>query len=322
MTDPAAFVLFGLALPGAVGLGGGLRAWGRGRPEGSRRVVLAVVVPLVALGDAPAGRTALALAVAAAFGVLALRAGFLDGSGALAAGLLAWGVLALGGWAWAAPGLAFFVLSSLLSRWGRRRKAEAERLAAKPGRRDAGQVFANGGVAGLLLVAHALTGGEGTAEPAFYWGYVGAFAAAAADTWATEVGTFFRWPTRSVRTGRRVEPGTSGGVSLPGTVAAVLGAAAVSASALPFAGPYLEGLRPGVVALVVVAAGVAGAALDSLLGATVQVRYRAPDGVLTERPSEGGVVLPLAAGVRGVTNDVVNLACTALGAAIPLLVLR
>ena len=252
--------------------------------------------------------------MAVAFGLVAWRVGFLDLSGALAAGLLAWGVLALGGWAWAAPGLTFFVLSSLLSRWGRRRKAAVERLAEKSSRRDAGQVAANGGVAGLLLVAHAL-------EPhaALYWGFVGAFAAAAADTWGTEVGTFFRRPTRSVLTGRRVPPGTSGGVSVPGTAAALLGAGAVFASALPFAAPFLEAIRPATAALLVVGGGFAAALLDSMLGATVQARYRASSGALTERPTEAGAALPLAGGLRWVNNDRVNLACTAVGAAIPML---
>jgi uncharacterized protein (TIGR00297 family) len=279
-------------------------------------VVLAVIVPLAALDGAPetAGRMGIALGAAVLFGGVAWRAGFLDVSGALAAGLLAWGVLALGGWAWVAPGFTFFFLSSLLSRWGRRRKAEAEQLAEKPGRRDAGQVAANGGMAGLLLGAHAFWPHE-----ALYWGFVGAFAAAAADTWGTEVGTYFRRPTRSVLTGRQVAPGTSGGVSVPGTLAAVAGACAVGASALPFTAPHLGGARLGTVAALVVAGGLAGALLDSVLGATVQARYRLSSGALTERMHEDGAELALAAGYRWVTNDRVNLACTAAGAAVPLL---
>lgn len=281
-------------------------------------IVVAVVVPLAVLHEDPgaAGAMAGALGVAVLFGVLAFRVGFLDPSGALAAGLLAWAVLALGGWAWALPGFTFFVLSSLLSRWRKGRKAGAERLAEKSSRRDAGQVAANGGVAGLLLVIHVLW-----PSPALYWGFVGAFAAAAADTWGTEVGTAVGRSTRSVLTGRRVPPGTSGGVSGPGTLAALLGAATVFASALPFADPAGMGVRPTLVGLLVVGGGVAGAFLDSLLGATLQARYRAPSGALTERSLEAGAPLPLAAGLRWVTNDRVNLACTAAGASVPLLAL-
>src|SRR5690606_4086090 len=125
-----------------------------------------------------------------------------------------------------------------------------------------------------------------------YWGFVGAFAAAAADTWGTEVGTYFGRPTRSVLTGRRVPPGTSGGVSLPGTAAALLGAAAVFASALPFAVPFLGSLRPATAAALVIGGGFGAALLDSVLGATVQARYRSPSGALTERAYEAGAPLP------------------------------
>jgi uncharacterized protein (TIGR00297 family) len=289
-------------------------------------IVLAVVVPLVVLGERPevAGPLAAALAVAVAFGALAWRVRFLDGSGALAAGLLAWGVLALGGAAWVLPGLAFFVLSSLLSKAGAARKRAAERLAEKSGRRDAAQVAANGGVAGALLVVHALlpAGADPALGLALYGAFLAAFAAAAADTWGTEVGTLVGGPTWGVTTGRRVPPGTSGGVSAAGTAGAVAGAAVVFAAALPFAGPLLDGVGAAVAAAVVVGGGVAAAFLDSLLGATVQARYRGPDGALTERRTDdAGRPLPLARGWAPVGNDAVNLACTLAGAVLALVAL-
>lgn len=274
-------------------------------------IVGAALVPLAALEAEPgaAGRLVGAVVVAAVFGGAAYRLRALDLSGALAAGLLAWGVVAGGGPAWVLPGLTFFVLSSALSRLGRRRKAAAERLAEKSARRDAGQVVANGGVAALLLAAHVFW-----PHPALYWGFVGAFAAAAADTWATEIGTLVGGSTRSILTGRPVPAGTSGGVSLAGTLGAVAGAAVVSLAALPFARPFLfDGLTLERAALVVISSGLAGALLDSALGASVQARYRDAGGTLTERPQVGGVGLPLARGWRWVNNDRVNLACTLAG---------
>ncbi len=275
-------------------------------------------------GPAAAGPMAAALAVAVAFGALAWRVRFLDLSGAMAASLLAWGVLALGGAAWALPGLAFFVLSSLLSKAGAHRKRDAERLAEKSGRRAAGQVAANGGVAGALLAAYALLpdGADPALGVALYAGFVGAFAAAAADTWGTEVGTLVGGPTWGVTTGRRVAPGTSGGVSAAGTAGAVAGAVVVGLSALPVAGSLLGGVGAATVVALVVGGGVAAAFLDSVLGATVQARYRRADGALTERRADDdGRPLPLARGWAGAGNDAVNLACTAAGALVPLLAL-
>ena len=274
-------------------------------------VVLAVVVPLSALDARPdaAGLFAAAVAAAALFAAVAYRARSLDLSGALAGGVLAWMLVAVGGTAWAVPALAFFAASSALSHLGRSRKAAAERLADKGSRRDAAQVAANGGVAAALLAASVFWP---EARGVLLAGFLGAFAAAAADTWATETGTFFRGPTRRLGVGPRVPPGESGGVSLAGTLGALAGAAFVATVALPFV--------PATVAAAVVLAGVLGALVDTALGATVQARYRLSDGSLTERASVSGLALPLAAGAAFVTNDRVNGACTLAGALVPLAV--
>lgn len=292
-------------------LGGAVEALGR-KGWDNVWIVLAVIVPLAHLDAHPeaVGAHALGLALAVPFGVASFRARVLDLGGALAASVLAWMVVALGGAAWAVPAVAFFVLSSLLSQAGRRRKAGAEALAEKGSRRDAGQVAANGGVGAVLLAASVFV-----PEAALYWAFVGSFAAAAADTWGTEIGTLVGGPTRRLGVGPRVPPGTSGGMSLAGTLGAVAGASVVVASALPF----VPGAGGGLTAALVVAAGVAAAAMDTALGATVQARYRSASGALTERPTEAGRRLPLAAGWAWVDNDRVNVACTLIGAAIPLL---
>ncbi|QXD15722.1 DUF92 domain-containing protein [Rhodocaloribacter litoris] len=149
------------------------------------------------------------------FGWLAWRLRFLDASGAVAGGLFGACLLGLGGTAWVVPALVFFVTSSLLSKVGRRRKAAPARRSAKGDVRDAGQVLANGAVAWGLLLWAALD-----PSPRWYAGFVGALAAAAADTWATEVGTLLGRQPRLITSGRRVPPGTSGAVSWPGTLAA------------------------------------------------------------------------------------------------------
>ena len=271
-------------------------------------VVLGVVVALAALDARPeaAGLVAAAVVAGGIFGVAAYRARSLDLSGALAGGVFAFLLIAVGGAAWAVPSLAFFVGSSALSRVGRARKRSAEALAEKGSRRDAGQVAANGGVAAALLAATLFWPG---AAPALYAAFLGAFAAAAADTWTTEIGTLAGGSTRRLGFGARVAPGTSGGVSAAGTLGAVAGASLVALVALPF--------TTGAVSLAVALGGVAGAFADTILGATVQARYRLADGTATERaPSPAAVP---AFGFAGVTNDRVNGVCTLVGALVPLL---
>ena len=79
-------------------------------------------------------------------------AGALNRSGLIAAILLGTVVFGLGGLAWAVLLIAFFVSSSLLSRLFSRRKAKMEEKFSKGHQRDAAQVLANGGIAGLCVL--------------------------------------------------------------------------------------------------------------------------------------------------------------------------
>ena len=235
----------------------------------------------------------LAILLAAAVAALASRAGALTRSGALAAWGVGAAIFGLGGWLWAVALLTFFGTSTALSRW---RRSAKERLGyEKGGRRDAGQVLANGGVAALCALLPLMFPRLGAAHAHLL--FLAALAAANADTWATEIGSALGGRPYDLRTGRPAPPGTSGAVSLPGTLAALAGAA-------------LIGLFAGGAAAwgVVTAAGVGGAFLDSLLGATVQARWHDPlrPGSLTERPQSA----PPACGLRGINNDLVNALCT------------
>lgn len=246
---------------------------------------------------------------AAAVAFLSYRSRLLNRSGAWATLLLGSVVFGLGGIAWSVPLLVFFVLSSLLSRFGPKRKRRVlERLELtfeKGSTRDAMQVLANGGVAGIALLVHAaLPSGILAAA------YLGALAAAAADTWATEVGVMAR-RARSIVTLRPVPTGTSGGISTVGSIAALAGAASVGASGVLLGDPF-DGMFPAACA-----AGFAGMLADSLLGATLQAQYRCTAcGALTERRVHCNAPATLASGHPAVTNDVVNIACCLVGAAV------
>ena len=259
-------------------------------------VTLSLVVPssVGLAGMAPA----VALGLAVAFG--SRRVGLLDAGGGAAAGVLAFSIVWIAGWGWLWPGATFFLLSSGLSRVGR---VEKDRLTVQPektGPRDAAQVFANGGVAWLALVLPALMPGL---EPDTSFAlFGGAFAAAAADTWSTEIGSLSRRAPRLVTTGRRVAPGTSGGVTPLGLAASVAGSASVASVVWLAGGPFLA----------VLAAGFLAGLLDSVVGALWQGKWQVGDlSPLSETPEPG--IRP-ARGFSWVTNDVVNLICTAAGA--------
>ena len=137
-----------------------------------------------------------------------------------------------------------------------------------------------------------------------------ALAASAADTWATEIGTLFGGAPRSLLTLRRVPPGTSGAVSVAGTLAMVAGALFIASAAQAFS--LIDDLA------VVAIAGTAGAITDSLLGATLQERRWCDDcdRATERRVHDCGAGTRLAGGRAWMDNDVVNLLATLMGAAV------
>ncbi len=237
---------------------------------------------------------AIVLATSVAGAAYAAKA--LTVSGAVSAAVLGAIIFGLGGWRDAAALLAFFLTSSALSRWRRRNK---EVLGfEKTGRRDAAQVWANGGVAAACVLAPRLAPGLPTVQA--HLAFLAALGAANADTWATEIGAALGGTPFLLTTGRRVAPGVSGAVSGPGLLAALSGAALLGA----FTG--------GGAFLVVTISGWAGALFDSLLGATVQAQWRDAAGRWTETPQPSAP----ARGLRGMNNDRVNLLCTLSAAAL------
>jgi len=233
------------------------------------------------------------------------RARALTLDGAVAAVAVGTAVFGFGGPRWAVVMIGFFVLSSGLSRAGKRRKRSVERFVEKGSRRDAVQVLANGGVAALLAVVHQI-GGVGYSFPA----YLGAMAAATADTWSTEIGALSVSPPRSILTGKSVEPGSSGGVTLLGLLAALGGGLAIG-----LIGGVASRNAPQLI-LVGLVAGLGGSVADSLLGASIQRTYRCPNCLtLTERAVHdcGTTTVPLR-GWAVVNNDTVNGLTTIFGA--------
>ena len=144
-------------------------------------------------------------------------------------------ILGLGGIAWAILLVVFFVSSSILSKMFRKRKAGVDEKFAKGSQRDAGQVFANGGVAACLALTWFVTRLAGSGSDAIiwiWWAFAGSLAAATADTWATELGVLSRRRPVLITTFKPVDPGTSGGISLMGALSALAGAALIAGLAV------------------------------------------------------------------------------------------
>ena len=197
-----------------------------------------------------------------------------------------------------------FSTSSALSKFRHTaREARIAGIVEKSDERDAVQVLANGGLFAAAALASTFTG-----QPWLATAALGALAAAASDTWATEIGTLAGGIPRSIVSFKPLPPGTSGGVTAAGTLASVAGALFVAAVA------YLTGA--GRLPMAVFIGGVAGSAADSLLGATVQERRWCDHCArgTEQRVHHCGFPTRVVGGIAGVRNDGVNVLCTLIGA--------
>lgn len=218
-------------------------------PTGLAIYQLSLVWPAaLPMGPLPWRSWAIALAINAAVAAIMGVLRVVSRSGAVAGGIVGFLVLAAGGWRPYALLWAFFLLGTVATRLGYRRKAAANLAQPNQGRRGAGHVVANCGVAVALLLLQA---------PPF--AFAAALGAALADTLGTEVGTLFGKRAFSPLTFRPLPAGTPGAISWPGTAASLAGAALIG----------LAGWRLGLVETslvwVVVAGGFVGAMSESVL---------------------------------------------------------
>ena len=192
-----------------------------------------------------------------------VRAGKLTPAAAATGGAL--GLLIYLGSGFSGLGLLtlFFALGTAASGW---RVADKRRLGLAEenrGRRRAGQVVANAGVAGGLgllawqLPAHA---------PLAQLMLAGSFTAATADTLSSELGNVYGRHYYNILTLRPDTRGLNGVVSFEGTALGLAGSAVVAAV---YGLSYGSGLAAFGALLV---AGTAGNLMDSVLGATLERR--------------------------------------------------
>lgn len=261
-------------------------------------------------------RIVLGLILSIAIGGLAYWRNSLTVSGWIGAVVVGTLTFGFGGWPLGLALITFFVSSSGLSHY---KEAIKERRAAekfsKGGRRDFAQTMANGGLGALLALIYGLT-----KEPLFLAAFVGVMGTVNADTWATELGVLSPHRPRLITTGKEVEPGTSGGISIVGTSASAAGGLLIGVAMVIFyaLGQLINGTPLSIQWWLLPASllgGLLGSLSDSLMGATVQAIYRYPDGRETERTvARDGKPNAFVRGWRWMNNDFVNAISSICGA--------
>ncbi|HET9502951.1 MAG TPA: DUF92 domain-containing protein [Hymenobacter sp.] len=193
------------------------------------------------------------------------------------------------GWSGLASLALFFGLGTAASAW---RVADKRRLGlaeANRGRRTAGQVLANAGVAGLLgllawrLPAHA---------PLLRLMLAGSFASAAADTLASELGNVYGRRYYNILTFKPDQRGLDGVISREGTLLGLAGSAIIAAA-------YCVGVGWGLAFGWLLLAGTAGNLADSVLGATLERRHLLNNDAVNSLNTLVGAMVAALAGLGG-----------------------
>lgn len=179
-----------------------------------------------AAGPVLASRLPAALAVNIAFGFLGWRARTVTIPGAITGaciGIVTWLGAGSAGWTML---FATFAIAAATTRLGHQRKAALGIAEGRGGRRGPGNALANTGIAAWAILISV-----GMATPSSAWfAAVAALATAASDTVASEVGKAYGRTTWLITRFKRVPPGTSGAISVEGTLAGALGAAVLAAT--------------------------------------------------------------------------------------------
>jgi len=209
----------------------------------------------------------IALALNAGLIALAQRAPLLTPAGWVHAGILGtllWGSLGWRGWLAVVAYLAF---GSLVTRLGLRHKQERGLAEARGGRRGPENVWGSALVGALLALVACRAPAAWT--PTLLLAFTASFSAKLADTFGSEVGKRWGRHTVLITSLRPVPAGTEGAVSLEGTAASLAGALLMA-----LVGLGLGLIAPPVALLGVTAVGLLATLLESLIGATLQQRWR------------------------------------------------
>lgn len=186
--------------------------------------------------------------------------GKLTAAGTLAGGFVAVGVFIGAGYSGILMLGTFFLLATLATSWKKEFKESLGLREGNKGKRDAGQVLANGGIAALVAYSSIFIP---QASIFVSVAIAGALSAATADTLSSELGNVLGRRYINILTLKKDQRGLDGVISLEGTLAGIAGS-----SLIAFILYYQNTDWPAFFAVAL--GGLAGNLADSYLGATVE----------------------------------------------------
>ena len=214
-----------------------------------------------------------------------------------------------GGYRLAVLVIALFAVAAVVTKVSSRLFSQKTNAPQKTARKSI-QILANSSVAVSFAIAYFFSGAKWLLFVAFV-----VIIEEFADSMSSDVGRLAKNPPVDILRFKRVPAGTSGGVSLLGTVTALVAAFLAGLLALAFfKNPLLYVAISGVAFL--------GTIVDSVLGSSLQGIFKCPVcGAITEKKVHCDVPTTLVKGFAAVDNSLVNFLSSAVSAGIASVVL-
>jgi len=261
-----------------------------------------------------------------AFGIFSYYTKVVDKSGLFAGLYVGLTIWIFGGWAWFIIILIFHLFAAAATKYCYNEKNKLGFAQEKGGARQWGNVLANGLTASIFALLYFLNssfmGNHGTI---YLVGYVGAISAMMADTIATELGLLSKKSPILITTFKKVEPGTSGGITLLGELAALLGSCIIGFTSwifLELKFILFEKSYTFIIVICAIIGGLFGCFVDSILGATIQGLYKCEkcNKITEKRVHSCGTISKKIRGINIINNNIVNLISSIFGSAISILI--
>src|SRR5215212_10302601 len=233
--------------------------------------------------------------------IFAYKINVIDKYGALSAVPIGFIILYFGATSWFIVLLLFFLISSLFTKYKFKQKQMMGLAEENNGARGWRNVLANGGPLATIAILYYISHND----PIFMLCFVGSISFALSDTVATEVGLLSKVKPRSLFTGKQIDKGQSGGVTIQGEIAALIGS-------------LLIGTICGLLISAAIVGGMIATNIDSIFGATIQAKYRCINcrKYLEKRSIHCNFPTIQEKGISIVSNNMVNLISAIIGAAI------
>src|ERR671926_159206 len=212
--------------------------------------------------------------------ILAYKVRIIDKYGAIVALPVGFIILYFGSILWFFVILIFFITGSLFTKYKYRQKQNVELAEDNSGARSWKSVVANGAPAAAFAILYYLSHNN----PIFTLFFTGSVSFALSDTVATEIGLLSKSKPRSILTGKKIDTGQSGGITIQGEIAAMTG-------------------------------GMIATNIDSIFGATIQAKYKCLNckKYLEKMTIHCNLPVVQERGISIVDNNIVNLLAAFIG---------